>query len=150
MGGIGEAIRLARRQRGWDQRQLAEAVGVGQTAVSSWENSQRTPDFATIQKLERVLGLSFSAEGLSPEAALLVGEAIGRFGELAELAAMMHTRAQAAADDLRDRAKMPATPMPPDLTAQARGKEALASLDAARAPRAGAATARQSRRGGSR
>lgn len=40
-GRLCENIRTLRKERGKTQRELADAVGVYQTAVSKWENSGR-------------------------------------------------------------------------------------------------------------
>lgn len=47
---IGERIAKARRDRGWDQQQLADAVGVSRPLVSKWERSKSLPD--VVQAME--------------------------------------------------------------------------------------------------
>lgn len=48
---IGNNIRAFRVHKGLDQMQLAEAAGVGQSAISSWERGESTPRKSNIQRL---------------------------------------------------------------------------------------------------
>jgi transcriptional regulator with XRE-family HTH domain len=54
---LGETIRKARIDRGWDQAQLAREVGVSQQTVSRWEAGTSTPRSAMRQQLFGVLRL---------------------------------------------------------------------------------------------
>ena len=52
----GEKIREFRKKHRYSQRQLAELLGVSQTAVSAWENGSRSLTLEIIEKISRVLG----------------------------------------------------------------------------------------------
>ena len=47
----GNMLRLARAQRGWSQRQLAEAAGVPVSTVARIESGTRQPSLVTISRL---------------------------------------------------------------------------------------------------
>ena len=53
----GKLIRALRTQRGLTQKTLAEAVGVGDKAVSKWERGLGCPDVSLLPELSRVLGV---------------------------------------------------------------------------------------------
>ena len=68
MGGYGmisKRIAVARKQKGWIQTQLAEALGVSVDTVRRWEQEKRTPDTNMLQKL---------AQALDTTTAYLLGE----------------------------------------------------------------------------
>ena len=48
---IGNNVRAFRIHKGLSQEQLADAAGVGQSTVSSWEASETTPRKSNIQRL---------------------------------------------------------------------------------------------------
>ena len=50
----GDQIRQARERKGWNQPQLAKAVGVGPRTVGNWENGRTVPK-NKMAKLEEVL-----------------------------------------------------------------------------------------------
>lgn len=52
---LGIQIRLARRGRGYSQDELADRVGVGQQAVSSWEQDKAVPKNQTLNLLRTAL-----------------------------------------------------------------------------------------------
>lgn len=54
----GNMIRSLRMERGLSQRQLAEAVGVTDKAVSKWENGRGAPDITLVNALSEALGVS--------------------------------------------------------------------------------------------
>jgi transcriptional regulator with XRE-family HTH domain len=56
-----QAVRHARRERGWSQRKLAEALGVSHSTVSFWEQGKTLPEPANVIDLERVLELESGA-----------------------------------------------------------------------------------------
>lgn len=69
---IGEKLRRMREMRRMTQRQVAEAMGTGQSAVSEWETQVSSP---TVQSLERfalttgfVMHVSFTPVELVDEA----------------------------------------------------------------------------------
>ena len=57
----GALIRTLRTQKGLTQKALAEAVGVGDKAVSKWERGQGCPDVSLLPELSRVLGVGLEA-----------------------------------------------------------------------------------------
>ncbi len=57
----GALIRALRAQRGLTQKALAEAVGVGDKAVSKWERGLGCPDVSLLPELSRVLGVGLEA-----------------------------------------------------------------------------------------
>lgn len=54
---IGHAIRLARRERGWNQTVLADHAGVRQETISLIENGNPATRLDTILRIIAVLGL---------------------------------------------------------------------------------------------
>ena len=44
-------LRNLRLQRGMTQMQLAESLNTSQSAITSWENGRREPDFRTIRRI---------------------------------------------------------------------------------------------------
>jgi Zn-dependent peptidase ImmA (M78 family)/transcriptional regulator with XRE-family HTH domain len=52
---VAERIRDARRQRGWSQAELAERLGLTQTAISYWEAGKRAPGLDELLHLAEVL-----------------------------------------------------------------------------------------------
>jgi len=57
----GALIRTLRTQKGLTQKALAEAVGVGDKAVSKWERGLGCPDVSLLPKLSQVLGVGLEA-----------------------------------------------------------------------------------------
>lgn len=67
-----------RREQGWNQRELGDKLGVGQTTVSAWETGKNEPDYKSIRAMAELFEVSadyllgFSDDhirrGLSPEA----------------------------------------------------------------------------------
>ncbi len=55
---LGEAIRAARVERGLSQEQLADAAGIHVTHLGGVERGVRNPNYATIVKLARALGVT--------------------------------------------------------------------------------------------
>ncbi len=62
-----ESIRAALASKGWDQKKLAEAVGVSGQAVTNWMKGQDFPRPATLLKLATALSLSFDKLVLTDE-----------------------------------------------------------------------------------
>lgn len=52
----GEKIREFRKKHRYSQRQLAELLGVSQTAVSAWENGSRSITLDVVEKISSILG----------------------------------------------------------------------------------------------
>ena len=57
----GGLIRALRTQKGLTQKALAEAIGVGDKAVSKWERGLGCPDVSLLPELSRVLGVWLEA-----------------------------------------------------------------------------------------
>ncbi|EWC61901.1 Zn peptidase with DNA binding [Actinokineospora spheciospongiae] len=55
---LGEVLETLRRARGWKQEDLRTALGVTQATMSRYENNQRTPDDATLERLAEIFGVS--------------------------------------------------------------------------------------------
>ena len=72
---LGTRIAKYRKQKGFKQDQLAEALNVSPQAVSKWENDQSCPDITLLPKLSKLLGVSvdvlLSGEETAPEAVYL-------------------------------------------------------------------------------
>lgn len=60
MSGIGENIRNERMRANLKQNQLAEALEIGQAAISRFENNTRRPSVKLLKKIAATLGCSFA------------------------------------------------------------------------------------------
>ena len=58
MGGLGEQIRLLRRQNGWSQIDLAKKLCISNTTLSQYETGVRTPDDDIKMKMADIFGVS--------------------------------------------------------------------------------------------
>jgi transcriptional regulator with XRE-family HTH domain len=56
--GIGGRIRAARREKGWTQQALADAVGVSRSAVAQWETDRAGQVPANLTQMAAALGTS--------------------------------------------------------------------------------------------
>lgn len=56
----GALIRALRQQKNLTQRQLADAIGVSDKAVSKWERGRSHPDVETLQRLADALGVELT------------------------------------------------------------------------------------------
>lgn len=54
---MGEKIRALREAKGISQRELAEALGVDQSAVSNWERGKAEPTAFNIRRIADLLGV---------------------------------------------------------------------------------------------
>lgn len=52
------AIALGRSLRGWSQRRLAKASGVGQSRISDYERGLKTPTMRSLERIAAALGVS--------------------------------------------------------------------------------------------
>ena len=55
---LGLRIALARKNRGWSQSRLAQAVNQAQTTISSWERGRTEPSRHDVQRIAQVLNVS--------------------------------------------------------------------------------------------
>jgi transcriptional regulator with XRE-family HTH domain len=55
-----ESLKELRRRKGWNQRDLAKAAGIGQDTVSSVESGRQEPRPSTLKKLARALGVEIA------------------------------------------------------------------------------------------
>ena len=55
---IADRIKQLRKKKGVSQSQLAEAIGVKNNTVSTWERGTRKPDFAALQLLSEYFEIS--------------------------------------------------------------------------------------------
>ena len=58
---LGERLRTARRQAGYTQQQVAEALGIGRSTIATWETGQNDVDSATLRRLAELYGTSTDA-----------------------------------------------------------------------------------------
>jgi transcriptional regulator with XRE-family HTH domain len=54
---IGDRISSARTAAGWSQKKLGDAVGQGQTTISSWERGRTEPSREDVQRIASALGI---------------------------------------------------------------------------------------------
>ncbi len=54
---LGLRIALARKNKGWSQTRLAEAVNQAQTTISSWERGRTEPSRNDVRRIAQVLGI---------------------------------------------------------------------------------------------
>jgi transcriptional regulator with XRE-family HTH domain len=54
---LAQNIRRYRKQKGWTQEDLAEALGTDRTYVSSMERGLRNPSIQVVSKIAEVLGV---------------------------------------------------------------------------------------------
>lgn len=57
---LGAKIEAARKRMGLSQTELAQRVGVGQTAVCRWESGKSQPSLANLLRLSNILDISMS------------------------------------------------------------------------------------------
>lgn len=55
---ISENIKMARKNAGMTQKQLADAIGVYQKDISRWEKGERTPSAESVKVLCQTLHIS--------------------------------------------------------------------------------------------
>lgn len=68
---LGKRIRALRKEDGQTQQQLADALGVGKSTISMYENGQREPDYETLEGLADHFNVpigSFFPGGHAPDA----------------------------------------------------------------------------------
>lgn len=58
---FGENLRNLRKQRGYTQDKLAQALGTSQAAITGYEVGTREPSFTTIQRIADFFGVPMSA-----------------------------------------------------------------------------------------
>lgn len=54
---FGEALLMARKQKGLSQQQLADNIPVNRSSVANWEANRRLPDASMIARIAEVLGV---------------------------------------------------------------------------------------------
>ena len=55
---IGEKIKIARREKGYTQVELAEKLGCSRSAIACYETERRIPDFKDLQRISTMLGVT--------------------------------------------------------------------------------------------
>lgn len=58
-------IRKARKEKGWTQAQLADAIGVKRSVVSKYENGLIEPSISKLSTIKEALGIEFNERKLS-------------------------------------------------------------------------------------
>lgn len=53
---MGARIRRLREQRGMTQKQLADALGLNQSAIALWESGKTVPTLQNLYRLADILG----------------------------------------------------------------------------------------------
>lgn len=85
MDTLGERIISARKNKGWNQKQLAEALDVNLKNVSRWELDQAKPNIEAATELAKILEVSLdylgglSAEGDNDTLTVLFNSKRGSF-----------------------------------------------------------------------
>ena len=55
---FGNRLKQAREERGYNQKQFAEKLGISATRLNYWEKDKREPDVALIKKISNILNIS--------------------------------------------------------------------------------------------
>lgn len=76
-------VRELRKQRGWDQEELAHRAGVSQSSVSRIENGQQNATLGAIERVARALGVTVPELFDPPTTAEIAGLA-ARWAALSE------------------------------------------------------------------
>ena len=56
-----ENLQALRKQKGWSQEQLADAIGVTRQTVSKWELGSTTPELEKLLALRQLFAISLEA-----------------------------------------------------------------------------------------
>lgn len=57
---IGDAIKNLRKQRGYSQQSLSQAIGVSQSAIASYESGVRTPSVGMMKRFAQFFSVPMS------------------------------------------------------------------------------------------
>lgn len=87
-----EAIRHFRKQRGWTQEDLANAIGVKRATISKYENGTISPSLDQLKAIADALDISLTA-------LLLYDAPLGGFLDLTELVASFNACLQVVLDN---------------------------------------------------
>lgn len=60
-GVVGDCIRRVMESRGWTQKRLAAASGIGQTAISDYVNGRKMPGLKSAARIAGALGVTIDA-----------------------------------------------------------------------------------------
>ena len=63
----GTLIRLARMQKGLTQREVAERAGTSQSAIAAYERGHKSPNFDTLVRIIRAVGLDLKIRLTEPD-----------------------------------------------------------------------------------
>jgi ribosome-binding protein aMBF1 (putative translation factor) len=66
---LGRAVRELREQRGWSQRELAQATGMTQSAVARFEAGGTVPTLVVLERFARGLDVTLDVRFVAPHAA---------------------------------------------------------------------------------
>ena len=70
---LSEKLLTLRKQRGWTQEELAEALFVSRTAISKWESGRGYPSIDSLKAISKLFSVSID-ELLSNEELIIVAE----------------------------------------------------------------------------
>lgn len=70
---LGEKLLTLRKQKGWTQEELAEALYVSRTAISKWESGRGYPSIDSLKAISKLFSVSID-ELLSNEELIIVAE----------------------------------------------------------------------------
>jgi ribosome-binding protein aMBF1 (putative translation factor) len=66
---LGRTVRELREQRGWSQRELAQAAGMTQSAVARFEAGGTVPTLVVLERFARGLEMTLDVRFVAPHAA---------------------------------------------------------------------------------
>lgn len=95
MAVFGARLKEARKAKGLTQQQLADALQLPRTSITSYETTSREPDFTMLVRMAELLGVSVE---------YLTGASLDtpqRFSELADLFSSLRDVYEVAPDELR-------------------------------------------------
>ena len=58
---FGEKLRQLRKEAGFSQQKLADALGLGQSTIAMWEKGKNTPEYSSLVKISELFSVSIDA-----------------------------------------------------------------------------------------
>lgn len=80
-------LKKYRKNNGYTQKQLAEAVGVTQQAVAKWETDKASPDPEMLQKISSILNVTVDSllDGVTPKDKSKMPKDLNKFLQQSEI-----------------------------------------------------------------